>query len=107
MTLAHDSHTLVTFSLEVGREAAGAASRLHATLHATQPCGYRQRARAIAIRACGTALRATFRYPMVDDGRYDPPVGVARPKLWIIAALSGGDVDGGRSDLASSVRDRT
>ncbi len=84
MTLAHDSHTLVTFSLEMGREAAGAASRLHATLHAIQPCGYRQLVRAIAVRACGSTVRATFRYPMVDDGRYDPPAGVARPKLWIM-----------------------
>ena len=84
MTLTHDSRTLVTFTLEVGREAAGAASRLRATLHAIQPCGYRQRVPAIAVHARESTVRATFRYPMIDDGRYDPPAGVARPKLWIM-----------------------
>jgi hypothetical protein len=84
MTLTHDSRTLVTFTLEAGSDAARAASRLRATLHATQPCGYRQRVQAIAVHARESTVSATFRYPMIDDGRYDPPAGVARPKLWIM-----------------------
>ena len=84
MTLTHDSRTLVTFTLEVSTDAARVGSRLQATLHAVQPCGYRQRVTAIAVRARGGAVSATFRYPMIDDGRYDPPAGVARPKLWIM-----------------------
>ena len=51
MTLAHDSRTLVTFTVAVDGVTARAAPRLHATLHARQPCGYRQRAQAIAVRA--------------------------------------------------------
>ena len=84
MTLAHDSRTLVTFTVAVDGVTARAAPRLHATLHARQPCGYRQRAQAIAVRAERAAVQATFRYPMIDDGRYDPPPGVARPKLWVM-----------------------
>ena len=85
MTLTHDSRTLVTFTLEVdGAAAAAEGSRLQATLDALQPCGYRHRMQAIAVRERGGAVSATFRYPMIDDGRYDPPVGGARSRLWVM-----------------------
>ena len=84
MTLTHDSATLVTFTLAGVPAAAQAEPRQRATLHATQPCGYRQEVCAMAVRTHAGVVSATFRYPMIDDGRYDAPAGVARPKAWVM-----------------------